>query len=219
MSWLSGEHLALIVEGFLTTVVIVGLGFALGTLGGLLLAALKAAGPRPVRILTGVYIEVIRNTPFLIQASLLFALAGVARLRFDPALLGTVSVALYVAAYMAEILRGALRTVPPGQAEAARSLGLHRLAAFRLVVWPQLLPFALPAGANLLATVAKESAFLSALSVAELTFAGQVLISQTFRVFEVWAIIGALYLALILALLALAARLERSFRWAQPRTT
>ena len=219
MNWLSGHHLALIAQGFLTTVVIVGLGFVLGTVGGLLLAALKTAGPRPVRILAAAYVEVIRNTPFLIQASLLFALMGVARIRVDPALLGTVSVALYVTAYMAEILRGALRTVPPGQAEAARSLGLHRLAAFRLVTWPQLLPFALPAAANLLATVAKESAFLSALSVAELTFAGQVLISQTFRVFEVWAIIGTLYLALILALLALAARLECSFRWAQPRSS
>jgi ABC-type amino acid transport system permease subunit len=85
---------------------------------------------------------------------------------------------------------------------------------FRKVIFPQLLPFAVPASANLLATVTKESAFLSAVSVAELTYAGQVVIARTFKVFEVWAIIGVLYLLLILALSAMAERLERSFRWA-----
>jgi ABC-type amino acid transport system permease subunit len=85
---------------------------------------------------------------------------------------------------------------------------------FRKVIFPQLLPFAVPASANLLATVTKESAFLSAVAVAELAYAGQVVIARTFKVFEVWAIVGILYLVLILALLALAERLEGSFRWA-----
>ena len=115
---------------------------------------------------------------------------------------------------MTEIVRGAMLNLPNGQVEASRALGLHRVQTLRLVVIPQILPFVVPASANLLATVVKESAFLAALSVDELTFAGQVLISQTFRVFEVWAIIAVLYLALILCLLAVAARIERSFRWA-----
>ena len=67
-----------------------------------------------------------------------------------------------------------------------------------------------------MATVTKESAFISAVSVAELTYAGQVVIARTFKVFEVWAIIGLLYLLLILALFAMADRIERSFRWANP---
>lgn len=77
------------------------------------------------RFLAGVFVKVIRNTPFLIQAALLFAVVGVLRLRLPPELIGTVSVALYTSAYMAEIVRGALRSVPARQREAADALGLR----------------------------------------------------------------------------------------------
>jgi His/Glu/Gln/Arg/opine family amino acid ABC transporter permease subunit len=203
-----------ILAGLMTTIRIVGIGFLLGAMGGVLIGLLRDGGPVVVRVLAGAFVEVIRNTPFLIQAALLFAVVGVLRLRLPPELIGTVSVALYTSAYMAEIVRGALRSVPAGQREAADALGLRPGVRFRKVIFPQLLPFAVPASANLLATVTKESAFLSAVAVAELTYAGQVVIARTFKVFEVWAIVGILYLVLILALLALAERLEGSFRWA-----
>jgi His/Glu/Gln/Arg/opine family amino acid ABC transporter permease subunit len=202
-----------ILAGFMTTIRIVGIGFLLGAAGGVFLGLLRDGGPVVARVLATTLVEVIRNTPFLIQAALLFAVAGVLRLRIPPDLIGTASVALYTSAYMAEIVRGALRSVPAGQREAADALGLRPGVRFRKVIFPQLLPFAVPASANLLATVTKESAFLSAVSVAELTYAGQVVIARTFKVFEVWAIIGVLYLVLILALVALAERLEQSFRW------
>lgn len=203
-----------ILAGLLMTIRIVGIGFVAGSLCGILLGLLRFLGPRLARMPATAFVEVIRNTPFLIQASLLFAVIGVLRLRPEPEVIGIVSVTIYTTAYMAEIVRGALRTIPPGQWEAAAALGLHPAHRFRTVIFPQLLPFAVPASANLLATLTKESAFLSALSVAELTYAGQVMIAKTFRVFEVWAIIGVLYLLLILALFAVAERLERSFRWA-----
>jgi His/Glu/Gln/Arg/opine family amino acid ABC transporter permease subunit len=203
-----------ILAGLMTTIQIVGIGFLLGAIGGVLIGLLRDGGPAVARVIAGAFVEVIRNTPFLIQAALLFAVVGVLRLRLPPELIGTVSVALYTSAYMAEIVRGALKSVPAGQREAADALGLRPVVRFRKVIFPQLLPFAVPASANLLATVTKESAFLSAVSVAELTYAGQVVIARTFKVFEVWAIIGVLYLLLILALFAMAERLERSFRWA-----
>lgn len=203
-----------ILAGLATTIRIVGIGFLVGAMGGVLIGLLRDGGPVVVRVLVGAFVEVIRNTPFLIQAALLFAVVGVLRLRLPPELIGTVSVALYTSAYMAEIVRGALKFVPAGQGEAADALGLRPVVRFRKVIFPQLLPFAVPASANLLATVTKESAFLSAVSVAELTYAGQVVIARTFKVFEVWAMIGVLYLLLILALFAIAERLERSFRWA-----
>lgn len=206
-----------ILDGFLTTIRIVGIGFLLGAMAGVPIGLVRDAGPAFARVLAGAFVEVIRNTPFLIQAALLFAVVGVLRLRLPPELIGTVSVALYTSAYMAEIVRGALRSVPPGQREAADALGLRPGVRFRKVIFPQLLPFGVPASANLLATVTKESAFLSAVSVAELTYAGQVVIARTFQVFEVWAIIGILYLLLILTLFAMAERLERSFRWADAR--
>lgn len=202
-----------IVGGLLRTVAIVGVGFLLGASGGLLLALPLSSSRMVLRWPARAWVELIRNTPFLIQAMLIFALFGVLRLRVEPALVGTLAVALYTSAYMAEIVRGALNSIPHGQYDAARSLGIGRWSRFRLVILPQLFPFVLPAGVNLLATVIKESAFLSAVSVAELTYSGQVVIAQTFRVFEVWAIVGALYLLVVLSVLALAERLERRMKW------
>ena len=202
-----------ILNGLMWTIIIVGLGFVTGSLFGTIIGLARNNRWTAIRWLSGTYIEIFRNTPLLVQASLLFACAGVMRIRVDPELIGVLCVALYTAAYMAEIVRGALHSVPQSQWEASKALGLHKVQTFRLVIFPQLLPYGLPASANLLATVTKESAFLSALSVAELTFSGQVVIAQTFAVFEVWAIIGVLYLALVLSLLAIAARIETAFDW------
>lgn len=204
-----------ILGGVLRTLAIVSAGFLAGSLAGLALGPLRDARWRLVRFLAGSFVEFIRNTPLLIQASLLFAFAGVMRLRIEPELIGTLSVAIYTSAYMAEIARGALNSIAAGQWEAANSLGLRKLATFRLVILPQLLPYGIPASANLLATITKESAFLSAVSVSELTFTGQVIIAQTFAVFEVWAIIGLLYLMIILSLLECARRMENRMGWSR----
>jgi His/Glu/Gln/Arg/opine family amino acid ABC transporter permease subunit len=204
-----------ILRGLLGTIMILVIGCLIGTPVGAAMAFLLISPKRYLRWPSRSYVEVIRNTPFLIQAMLLFALLGVMRLRIDPMIIGTTSVAIYTTAYMAEIVRGALKAIPKGQWEAANALGLRSIRAFRLVIFPQLLPSALPASINLFGTVAKETAFLSAVSVAELTFAGQVVIAQTFKVFEVWAIIGTLYLCLILLILAAAKWLDRGLKWAQ----
>lgn len=202
-----------ILKGLAATVGLVLSGFVVGGLAGAGLAFALIGERRFVRWPVRAWVDVIRNTPFLIQVMLLFAALGVMRIRVDPVLVGAISVALYTSAYMAEIVRGALKSVPEGQWEAARALGLRPLRTFRSVIYPQLLPFALPASVNLLATVTKESAFLSAASVAELTYAGQVVIAQTFAVFEVWAIIAVLYLGIVLLVLALARRLEHDLAW------
>ncbi|GAB5468178.1 MAG: hypothetical protein Kilf2KO_12080 [Rhodospirillales bacterium] len=212
---LLGDYGEVILGGAWVTIWIVAGGFALGLVLGILLGLCKLQRSLLLRWPASCYVEIIRNTPFLIQAMVIFALFGVLRVRVAPELLGLACVALYSAAYMAEIFRSAREAIPRSQGDAAASLALGRFAAFRLVILPQLLPIMLPASVNLLATVVKETAFLSALSVAELTFTGQVVIAQTFRVFEVWAIIGLLYLVLNLSLFWAAARLERVFTWSK----
>ena len=204
-----------ILWGLLRTVMIVACGFIAGSLMGIAIAFPLTSKHRLLRWPARSFVEAIRNTPFLIQAMLLFAALGVMRIRIDPLLAGGVVVAIYTSAYMAEIVRGALKSIPAGQWDAASALGLRSVRRFRLVIYPQLLPFVLPAGVNVCGTVAKESAFLSAVSVAELTFAGQVVFAQTFRVFEVWAIVGILYLVLILSILAAAKRFEKGLSWSK----
>ncbi|MCJ8054617.1 amino acid ABC transporter permease [Shinella curvata] len=205
-----------LLRGFLWTIILVTGGFAIGSVFGALLASMLVSKKKLVGWLARSYVELIRNTPFLIQAMLLFALMGVLRLRLEPVLVGLVAVAIYSAAYMAEIIRGGLNSIPNGQREGARALAIGPLLQFRLIILPQLLPFVLPASVNLLATLCKESAFLAGVSVAELTFSGQVVITQTFLIFEVWAIIGVLYLVLVLSIMALAQFLERRMSWVNP---
>ncbi len=204
-----------ILWGLIGTIMIVSGGCLAGTLAGIAMTFLLISRRRALRWPARSFVELIRNTPFLIQAMLLFAVFGVLRIRMDPMLVGGGVVAVYTSAYMAEIVRGAFKSIPQGQWDAANTLGLKPLRCFRLVIFPQLLPFTLPASVNLYGTVAKESAFLSAVSVAELTFAGQVVIAQTFKVFQVWAIVGVLYLVLILSILAVANRLERGLAWSR----
>ena len=207
------QHGDEILRGLLGTIMIVSGGVLVGTPVGIVMAFLLISHRWLLRCPARAFVELIRNTPFLIQAMLLFAAFGVLRIRIDPMLVGGAVVAIYTSAYMAETVRGALKSISDGQWDAASALGLRSPRRFRLVIYPQLLPFALPASVNLFGTVAEESAFLSAVSVAELTFAGQVVIAQTFKVFEVWGIVGALYLVLILSILAAANRLERGLGW------
>ncbi|WP_105385109.1 amino acid ABC transporter permease [Neorhizobium alkalisoli] len=210
------NHGGTLLRGFLWTIILVSGGFAIGSVLGALLAILLTSKNRIAGWLARSYVELIRNTPFLIQAMLLFALLGVMRMRFEPVLVGLVSVAIYSAAYMAEIIRGGLNSIPDGQREGARALAIGPFLQSRLIILPQLMPFVLPASVNLLATLCKESAFLAGVSVAELTFSGQVVITQTFLIFEVWAIIGILYLVLVLSIMALAGFLERQMAWLKP---
>ncbi|AVH44997.1 amino acid ABC transporter permease [Agrobacterium tumefaciens] len=205
-----------LLRGFLWTIILVSGGFAIGSVFGAILAMMLVSKQRLLGWLARSYVELIRNTPFLIQAMLLFALMGILRIRLEPVMVGLVAVAIYAAAYMAEIIRGGLNSIPEGQREGARALAIGPLLQFRLIIFPQLLPFVLPASVNLLATLCKESAFLAGVSVAELTFSGQVVITQTFLIFEVWAIIGILYLVLVLSIMAMAEFLERRMMWLNP---
>ncbi len=206
----------IILRGFLWTIILVTGGFAIGSVFGAVLAILLVSKQKLLNWLARSYVELIRNTPFLIQAMLLFALFGIMRMRLEPLLVGLIAIAIYSAAYMAEIIRGGLASVSDGQREGARALAIGPFLEFRLIILPQLLPFVLPASVNLLATLCKESAFLAGVSVAELTFSGQVVITQTFLVFEVWAVIGALYLVLVLSVMAAAKRLEKKMTWLIP---
>lgn len=206
----------ILLRGFLWTIILVSGGFAIGSVFGAVLAIVLVSSNRILSWFARAYVELIRNTPFLIQAMLLFALLGVLRFRLEPLLVGLFAVAIYSSAYMAEIIRGGLTSIPSGQHEGAKALAIGPFLQFRLIILPQLLPFVLPASVNLLATLCKESAFLAGVSVAELTFAGQVVIAQTFLIFEVWAVIGVLYLLLVLSIMAIARRLEKRMMWLKP---
>jgi polar amino acid transport system substrate-binding protein len=187
----------------------------LAVLVGLALAASRLYGPRWVRVLATVYVEVIRGTPLLLQLFVIYyGLADVVRL---PAFLAAVlALGLNYAAYEAEIYRGALEAVPRPQLEAGRTLGLSEAQILRLVRGPQALRYALAPMTNDFVALLKDSALVSVITVVELTKQTAIYATNVGS----WVVPGLLcaivYLAMSLPLSRLARRLERRWRVGTP---
>ena len=186
------------------------LAMALAVAAGIGIAAGRVYGPPAVRGALAVYVEVVRGTPVLLQLFVLYyGLSGVVRLpAFAAAVIG---LGLNYAAYEAEIYRAALMAIPPGQLEAARTLGLTELQALRLVRGPQALRLALAPMTNDFVALLKDSSLVSVITVVELTKQTAIYATNVGS----WVVPGILcagiYLALSLPLSRVARRLER--RW------
>lgn len=132
--------------------------------------------------------------------------------RLENFLSGLLCLALFEAAYIAEIVRGGIAAVPPSQTEAARSLGLRRGQVFRFITAPQALRAVTPPLANQFIMLVKNSAIVSLISVQELTFIGTEVAVSTGRRFETWIVVALMYFTICFGLSRLFARMERRMR-------
>lgn len=154
------------------------------------------------------YIEIIRNTPLLVQIYLVyFVLAPIVGLGREPA--GILALGLFEGAFAAEIIRAGILAVPAGQREAASSLGMRPSQVQTSVVLPQAARVCLPPLTGLAISLIKHSAIVSAIAIFDLTSAGRDAIADTFMTFEFWLTVAAIYLAVTTTLSLLAGRLER----------
>jgi His/Glu/Gln/Arg/opine family amino acid ABC transporter permease subunit len=154
------------------------------------------------------FVEVFRNTPFLIQAFILFFAFPRLGIRIEATLAGIIVLSLYAGAYFSESIRGAILSVPKGQLEAARALGMPYLRAMRRIVLPQSLGYLLPATTNQIIGVIKDSAALSVITVPELSMAAQVVLGVSFSPVETYVMVALLYWILTACLTAAMAQLE-----------
>ena len=182
-----------ILEGFRLTVVLVVLAVLLGLPAGVLLAFAKRSKLALIRWPAVAYLEVIRNTPFMIQAFLLFYVLPFYGIRLPADVVGVLALAMFGSVYYAEIVRAGIDAVPRGQLQSARAVGMSGLEAMRYVVRPQSLPMILPPLANQTLSLVKESAILSTITVQEMTMAALRVQGETFRPFEVFVMVAALY--------------------------
>jgi polar amino acid transport system permease protein len=206
----------LIASGVVLTLEIACVAIAIGVLLGLLVAVVRVSGPRPVAMLATGYVEVMRNTPVLVQLLLIFL--GLAEFRIRLAAVPAVMLALGInnAAYLSEIIRGGLQSVPRAQLEAAAALGLGPSATFREIVVPQALRAIYPALGNQFIQTVLASSIGSVIGAPELTQQINFIDSRTFRTVELLAFLTLAYalLTLFLSILVrlLGARLERAYR-------
>lgn len=147
-----------------------------------------------VRVIGDVYVEFFRNLPLiLIIYWSFYVLPILTPLRTSPFLTGLLALTLGVSAYTAETFRAGINSIRAGQSDAALALGMSRLQAMRLVIFPQALRRVLPALANIWVALFKDTSLVSIIAVAELTYTSMQLRAQTFRVLEFVTAMTLLY--------------------------
>ncbi len=159
----------------------------------------------------GLYINVMRGTPLLLQVLIInFGIFGTVRI--DKVIIGVIACGLNSAAYVAEIVRGGIMSVEKGQTEAGRSLGLSGVRTMLFIILPQAAKSALPAMCNEFISLIKETSILSYIALTELTKAGDYIRSRTYSAFTPYIVSGMLYLLVVLTLTWLIGKLERRLR-------
>ncbi|HWL71638.1 MAG TPA: amino acid ABC transporter permease [Geminicoccus sp.] len=182
----------------------------LGLVLGLLLALARLGGNPLLGRLAGIYIEIFRGTPALLQLFIIYfglAAIGVTFSSFQAAVIG---LGLNAAAYLAEIYRAGLEAVPKGQTEAAQAIGMTRGQVLAWIVLPQALRVVLAPIGNVAISLLKDTSVASLIAAPDLMLRAQDLSSQYFMPLEIYLIVGAMYFALCFPLSLLVRRIERA---------
>jgi polar amino acid transport system permease protein len=142
------------------------------------------------------YIELIRNTPILVQVFFVFFGMPALGVRLSGEQAAILAMTLNCAAYAAEIVRGGVQSIRPGQVEAGRALGMHTADIYRFIVFRPAIRAVFPALCSQFILLMLNSSLVSSVSAEELTYFAQTLDSQTFRSFEIYFTLGVIYLGL-----------------------
>jgi His/Glu/Gln/Arg/opine family amino acid ABC transporter permease subunit len=189
------EARALILDGLVTTVLLSASALVLASIIGLVVGTAASSRRLGLRIGAGAIVELTRNVPLLIHMYIWYI--GLAFLRLPPFWCGVLGLAIYSGAYVAEIARGGIASVPVGQGKAALATGLTPVQALFFVVYPQALRIVAPSLANVFSQLIKDSSLASVIAVMELTYEASAIEGQSFRTFEIYITICALYLLLV----------------------
>ncbi len=158
--------------------------------------------------LSTVYIELVRGTPLLVQIFIVYFFIGTL-FNMTRFIAGAFALAVFEGAYIAEIIRAGIQSIPKGQTEASLALGMNYFQIMRYIIIPQAFKRVLPALAGQFISLIKDSSLLSIISLTELTKAGREVVSSSFSPFEVWFTVAALYFVVTYGLSLLDRYLER----------
>ena len=185
-----------LLDGLITTIELSLGAMVLGLVIAVICAIAKTGGPGPLRWLIAAYVEIIRNTPFLVQIFFIFFGLPAAGIRLNPNTAALLALTVNVGAYATEIIRAGIEAVQRGQIEAGIALGLKRLQIYRYIVIKPALRTIYPALTSQFIYLMLTSSVVSAISATDLAAAGNEIQSQTFAAFEVYLIITVIYLVL-----------------------
>jgi len=207
-------YLPVLLQALWISVYVTLIGFAVGSVAGVLISRARSSGVRALRTSAGVYIEIFRNTPLLVQLYLIYFGLGQVGINLDPFWSAVLGLTLNNAAYTAEIFRAGFESVPVGLREAGSALGMSPLQNFRYVVLKPAVRNVLPSLTNQLIVLFLFSSVGSVISLNELTSALSDINSQTERTLEIFTYGAAMYYLVSVAM-AMSSRLAEKtlFRW------
>ena len=206
------DYLPWYVEAAVLTLRISWWGIALALAAGLFCAAAVQLRVPVLSALCRGYIELSRNTPLLVQLFFLYFGLPKLGLTLSGEACAIIGLGFLGGSYMAEALRAALESVPPGQRDSAQVLGLTRLQTLRLVIIPQALALALPALVANVIFLIKEISVVSAIALADLMYVARDLIGLYYKTEEALLMLVAAYLVILLPISLLGTLLERRLR-------
>ncbi|HSU22755.1 amino acid ABC transporter permease [Comamonadaceae bacterium OTU4NAUVB1] len=200
----------LLLRGVAWTVGLTAIATVVGMAVGVFCAWARSGGPTWLRWGVGAYVELIRNTPFIVQLFFIFFGLPAAGFKLSAEMASVIAMTLNLGAYATEIVRAGIEATPRGQIEAAVSLALDRVQVFFRVVLPPALKKVWPSMVSQIVIVMLGSAVCGQISTEELSYAANLIQSRNFRAFESFIVATLIYLALSVAL-------RRLLDWAGPK--
>jgi polar amino acid transport system permease protein len=185
-----------LLNGLEVTLALSALAILLSLVWGLVLVTGRLSRFAALRTLCEIYLQLVRNTPVLVQMYFFYFGFAIAGLRLSGFVSGLLAMVLQNGGYMSEIYRAGIETIGVRQREAGLALGMRPSEAFRIVILPQAVRLVLPPMTNQFVSIVKDTALVSTLSVADMMFEARVLIDRTAATYEVFADLALLYLAL-----------------------
>lgn len=202
-----------LLKGWGMTVIISACALVLSSLFGSLLLAGQLGKHHPTQILSRAYVEIIRGTPLLVQILIIFYMMADAAGLDNKFLIGTLILSVFSGAYLSEIFRGGIESIPKSQIESARAIGLTGIQIYRFVIIPQAIRRVLPAVTGQFANLIKDSSLLYVIGFGEFTMQAREVNAATYSTFAAYIPLAIGYLILTLPLAILSHRLEKRFRY------
>ena len=199
----------LLLRGLLFTVVLTAVSTAVGVALGTIFAGLRAFGPAWARTLVGAYVELIRNTPYIVQLFFIFFGLPSMGVMLSEAQAAFLAMVINLGAYSTEIIRAGMQAVPKGHIEAGQSLAMTRIEILRHIVLKQAFAKVWPALSSQIIIVMLGSSVVSQISAEDLTYAANFIQSRNFRAFEVYLVSTLIYLLLAICVRALLSGMGR----------
>jgi len=200
----------MLLKGAGITIALTAVSALVGMVVGVACAWARAWGPLPLRLVVGAYVELIRNTPFIVQLFFIFFGLPSLGVRLSSETASIIAMTLNLGAYAAEIVRAGIENTPRGQLEAARSLAMTERQVFLRVVLPPALGRVWPAMVSQIVIVMLGSAVCGQIAAQELSYYTNLIMSRNFRSFEANFVAAAMYLALAIGV-------RQLLTWAGPR--